>query len=1718
MYTYNGKEYSLEQIQKMATDNGYGEDYQTYLDDHPDFQPGPAEESAVVGPENVAQSNAVQENTELSLEDTFSDSQDDVPAKEPGFLQKIINVINESAFSKYGGVAGFNESNEPTAAQLRAEEEKKIETARVDNDDFKKEKKVFSSKIEQLLNDPSILKKITQTKENPEGVSNFEFILPEAFNGLGKNMDAYEDILKVIKPILLEDYNGPVLEKDVDKLFKNILTDRALLSKRNRDVGEAIKGIEYATEDFSNSGEGGSPVENAVYSRGVAIDVYQQKDIKNYTEEERSIYDLKTIVDNLRKTKGEAKSIIEAQSAYVEALKKFGGNDPWTSQEQLTPHFDGDGNIIGTAATDDREPNPLDITTGDLNNASASLSATPKSSWEGARDSNLFERYTSDKTGQNTFNIEVGTSEMSQNLLESYGYTPIKSENGKKTYKNVKVIDIAKGQNILFGESSLTEIESSLDQFGRDVKGFINISPGDEKAEIDKEFSMDEDKPDLSSRGFYEFIKGYTSDRKSIIANQRTLSRVVTLGINPSSLNNTSGSILKDGIKRTFELLSPELVPDIEDGDGRSLDGSEQSNRATLDALDLIINEEGLPTTTETKDKIKRTRAYEFFEGAVGMAPVVAKFAAIDVALKKVGAITGFPALMSKLLQPRYYKAGKLMTPKQVTALGTPGTSKFKNALTKKKITTKGAATINKAIYHATYAAREEGKVSVAFGDQYHVGGGAAFYGVGAMIPKWVTPFNGLNTMLNTTLNGGIAFSISSEVAQNFESIARDISGNETYSRFVEDRYSDLWDDEVDFLDKKVIKEGIGNLFLGAALGGQKLLTSSTGMSLMSSNALYKINNKSYKVHKKLTTELENTKTEKDVNGLVDSKKIKELEQKIEDNIEVISLSESQINILENNQAFSNPVTAGKLYSKRYNKVLEGLGERGKPAKIIAQQGNEGFVNKEAAAEARKVDGVMEIMVDLNKVTPGKLPHEVFHLAAQKLFKGNPNALKQFKSMISESFKDIKFEWTNKAGEGKTGNLEEFITDKYPDAKTAEEFMAYSAEILADPKMYRELTGKGTWGILRENMVSWGERNIGFSTEIVGKEQLINLMGRYANSVKSGYSTSKQMKRLLNVKLPEVIEADNRKLNEIIIDTRKEAGSDASRDLISEKEALMARQKELVPFVRTNQDAKDEAKENATLIQELNKNIKKSTENEQDITTFQEQTRVSTAEAVKSKRYLRNAGGDLVLNKKGKPILAPLKTTKAIIAENRLIENNQGIIQKELAKFDSKLGGNYADFKGDVYKAVGDLMKTWKPGVSPFGAYLKTNLPLRTPGIFDKIGERTKGKEDLFDVSLDKAMNIPESTVDFSDLIDLSPSKRIETAIHGINPVNTIVDSKLRNQIIEANNSSFESINVADLLAGPAAPGGKLKNQDIKGIAELFGVDFKKIQSKTANLSQKEVLDAQERIIDMAPVLIELASRPNNVRQSGNSLVSDIYINSTMGLNSSLKKAWYKKGERIGNNTEFILKPEILDSNGKIREDIFMKQFGLKIDKDGKYIKFEPSKRNGFDPSIKGVIDFFGKDVTNVLFRKHLNKPGVFEKVFEQSPELAKDISLPQMLIDFAAGKPEAMQSFELVREGFKLVDPNIKDFQIYGLLDKFIKGEKIDNKWINSIDTARWASQKPAERDGQPFIEKTKVYDSYYSKNVTSWTSKLKWTPEELAKSKKDYNDTYITKLAEFT
>ena len=178
------------------------------------------------------------EINDISLDEIRKNTESVEVIEEPSFMQKVINAVNKSPFSE-------SSSNLIVQEKINREKEiKEIEKRRIEQPEFIEEKNIFSKKIEELLNDPSILKEITKTEDNPEGISNFEFILPEELNGLGKNKDAYQDILKVIKPILLEDYPGPILEKDVDKLFKNILTKRATLEKDRRDTVNNVKAID----------------------------------------------------------------------------------------------------------------------------------------------------------------------------------------------------------------------------------------------------------------------------------------------------------------------------------------------------------------------------------------------------------------------------------------------------------------------------------------------------------------------------------------------------------------------------------------------------------------------------------------------------------------------------------------------------------------------------------------------------------------------------------------------------------------------------------------------------------------------------------------------------------------------------------------------------------------------------------------------------------------------------------------------------------------------------------------------------------------------------------------------------------------------------------------------------------------------------------------------------------------------------------------------------------------------------------------------------------------------------------------------------------------------------------------------------------------------------------------------------------------------------------
>ena len=118
MYKYNGNEYSIEDIEELAQEGGY-DDYLAYLEDNPefvldeqndieeqveaedptkveqlpgvglDFQQGPAEESAVVGPENVAPEDMDLSSGDISLDLPGDVVVEEVEIKDPETIKKF---------------------------------------------------------------------------------------------------------------------------------------------------------------------------------------------------------------------------------------------------------------------------------------------------------------------------------------------------------------------------------------------------------------------------------------------------------------------------------------------------------------------------------------------------------------------------------------------------------------------------------------------------------------------------------------------------------------------------------------------------------------------------------------------------------------------------------------------------------------------------------------------------------------------------------------------------------------------------------------------------------------------------------------------------------------------------------------------------------------------------------------------------------------------------------------------------------------------------------------------------------------------------------------------------------------------------------------------------------------------------------------------------------------------------------------------------------------------------------------------------------------------------------------------------------------------------------------------------------------------------------------------------------------------------------------------
>ena len=722
-------------------------------------------------------------------------------------------------------------------------------------------------------------------------------------------------------------------------------------------------------------------------------------------------------------------------------------------------------------------------------------------------------KWISDRNGETIFDVTINDPQ-AKNVLEKLGYTS-KGDNKMGYEFEVKLKHLAryydatvKSDGFTFGPNAVFNVDKAdQDKVGSDVFTFgladnftgafgiadkssftspigyfgLTEKSGEQKltqGELMGWFDSDEYlRGDDLSKGFKRLLKDYRTDRYNIVKEGEVLKKMHLLNLDvadaTSILPTRGAELIVEGFKGMFG------------GSQTDIDASFTSIREDKDVLETIANTSNITLTEDQQESVKRSGAYRVYEGVTGFVPAIAEFALIDLAIKKGAGIV-------------------------------PGLAKLGATFSK------GTA-LQKTAYHTFMAVKEEFKMAQAFDEHYHMGGGTGFYAIGTALPRWTTGFNQFNTFLRAN-RSGFAGALSTQGAANLEAMVRDLKGNETYKSFITENYKDLNLKFEDFIIDYAVFTMIGAKGW-AFQGGKNNLNA------------FKTTERLRAIETELVNKMKSL--EADIKGGVFSRAEKEIKSK-----EYAKASELFFGIhktLENIYKvadWQNPEKATELLNRSATNLKEVFGKDVTLKAVNSRKDKDGkelFDFSDSAAEFSK-DG-KTILVDVNRVEAGKMPHEVFHLAMRDLFKGNPEMANQFKATIESTFKGnfftdvvIKDKSLGEIGKKRNMTIEEFIMNEHGKQKNfddikAEEFLAYTAEILSNPRYYSQFVAKGTWSKLKVNINGFTNRRLGLNVFDRGtKQDLIDFMANFSKSVRTGNLTRKQVNMFESIKTERVFE------------------------------------------------------------------------------------------------------------------------------------------------------------------------------------------------------------------------------------------------------------------------------------------------------------------------------------------------------------------------------------------------------------------------------------------------------------------------------------------------------------------------------------------------------------------------------------------------------------------
>ena len=673
---------------------------------------------------------------------------------------------------------------------------------------------------------------------------------------------------------------------------------------------------------------------------------------------------------------------------------------------------------------------------------------------------------------------------------------------------------------------------SDSQSFGAWEKGFFDQ---DEFADIDM------------SKEFKRELVDLRDEKRGLLQDRKILTDAHLMNIDPGS-NTLSLSVDFDEDKPGETTFSLDFVPRVaellyEEG-GRALGFDPQVNqdlniwskRTANDILENVAtNSATVELNEEQKERIKRTGAYQVFEATTRFGPAIAEFALIDVAIKKVGAITGVPKLLHNITKTYQHgkKGSNVSAWKIAKTIGYTGSLKsddFAKAINKYNTSARKAGqfknvikankapflSVQNAIHHGYHILKEEAKMKVAFEDDYKTGMGAGFWIAGNMLPRFQFGRKAMFPKTAGFLNGamkmgrpGVAGAAGSAVAGRLEGMIEEVRGGTSYEKYLVEHYGDLGEQAqtglVDFFT-----------FMFAARGG--------GVSRQNFKSVKKLD----RIEKESATMLRVLNRQKENNTGTYKKDKKAWEKKYKKYNDLNSKVTDVLNELDYNSNWENLDTRREIVeraARNGQKVFRNI-EGMENVRIEVHENNKKFKNKDALAEIsadRK-----KIFLDLENITAESLPHEIAHMTFKALFHSNPEMSRAFANQIRSAFKGRKIDTfeVKEVVDGKlvgTGRfkemtLEEYIANEYQafnryEKIKDEEFVAYVVELLANGKYYSSLVNVGAFANLKQNVNRFSNQYRGKDVfkETDNKQQLINFLANFGTSIQRGALTIKQI-------------------------------------------------------------------------------------------------------------------------------------------------------------------------------------------------------------------------------------------------------------------------------------------------------------------------------------------------------------------------------------------------------------------------------------------------------------------------------------------------------------------------------------------------------------------------------------------------------------------------------